>query len=65
MLSPKECATLMLINSVPDQIELGRVELHALLERRYVTIEPLASGHRLPRITAHGQAFLHAVAGIR
>lgn len=65
MLSPHECATLMLIDSAPDQIELGRAELHTLLERQFVVMEPLASGHRLPSITPHGHAFLHAVAQIR
>lgn len=65
MLSPHEFATLKVINDAPDQIELDRADLHALLERQYVTMEPLASGHQLPRITPHGHAFLHAVGRIR
>lgn len=65
MLSPHECATLILVNDAPDQIELDRAELHTLLEHQFVTMEPLASGHQLPRITPHGHAFPHAVARIR
>jgi len=65
MLSPHEFATLMLVNDAPDRMELDRADLHALLEHQFVTIEPLASGHQLPRITPNGHAFLHAVARIR
>ncbi len=65
MLSPHEFATLKVVNDAPDQIELDRADLHALLERQYVTVELLASGRQLPRVTPHGHAFLHAVARIR
>ncbi|CAM3390317.1 MULTISPECIES: hypothetical protein [Cupriavidus] len=65
MLSPHEFATLKVVNDAPEQIELDRADLHALLERHYVTVELLASGRQLPRVTPHGHSFLQAVARIR
>ena len=65
MLSPHEFATLMMLKDAPDQIELDRAELHALLEHQLVTFEMLALRHRRPRITPQGHAVLKAVAGIR
>lgn len=65
MLSPHEFATLMMLEDAPDQIELDRAELHALLEHQLVTFEMLASGQRQPRVTQQGHAVLKAVAGIR
>ncbi|MFM0206297.1 hypothetical protein PQQ96_02720 [Paraburkholderia sediminicola] len=65
MLSPHEFATLMLIKNAPDQIELGRAELDALLERQLISLENLASGHSRPRITSEGDSILKAVARMR
>jgi len=65
MLSPHEFATLMLIKNAPDQIELDRAELNALLERQLISLENLASGRSRPRITSEGDSILKAVARMR
>ncbi|KAE8761168.1 hypothetical protein FSO04_03985 [Paraburkholderia madseniana] len=65
MLSPHEFATLMLIKNAPDQIELDRAELDALLERQLISLENLASGRSRPRITSEGDSILKAVARMR
>ncbi|CAN0619747.1 conserved protein of unknown function [Burkholderia multivorans] len=65
MLSPHEFTTLMLLNDAPDRIETDRDEFHALLEQHLVALDPVPSGHQLPRITAEGRAVLKAVARMR
>ncbi|MBN3787842.1 hypothetical protein [Burkholderia sp. Ac-20353] len=65
MLSPHEFATLMLVKSAPDQIDLGREELDTLLEQQLVALEQLASGQQRPHLTRNGDAVLQAVARIR
>ncbi|MCX4148178.1 hypothetical protein PQR70_10195 [Paraburkholderia madseniana] len=65
MLSPHEFATLMLIKNAPDQIELDRAELDALLEQQLISLENLASGRSRPRITSEGDSILKAVARMR
>ncbi|MFM0015974.1 hypothetical protein PQR46_35335 [Paraburkholderia sediminicola] len=65
MLSPHEFATLMLIRNAPDQTELGRAELDALLELQLISLENLASGRSRPQITSHGDFILKAVARMR
>jgi hypothetical protein len=62
MLSPHEFATLMLIKNAPDQIELDRAELDALLERQLISLENSASGRSCPRITSDGDFILNAIA---
>jgi hypothetical protein len=62
MLSPHEFATLMLIKHSPDQIELDRAELDALLERQLISLENLASGRARPRVTSDGDSILKAIA---
>jgi hypothetical protein len=62
MLSPHEFATLMLVKDAPEQIELGRAELDALLERQLITLENLASGQLRPHVTCDGDFILRAVA---
>jgi hypothetical protein len=52
----------MLIKDAPDQIELGRAELDALLERQLISLERLASGHSRPHVTNEGASILKAVA---
>ncbi|MFL9860539.1 hypothetical protein PQR72_33205 [Paraburkholderia madseniana] len=39
MLSPHEFATLMLVRQTPEQVELGRAERDALLERQLIALE--------------------------
>ncbi|MGU7774719.1 MULTISPECIES: hypothetical protein [unclassified Burkholderia] len=65
MLSPHEFATLMLVKSAPDQIDLSREELDTLLEQQLVALEQLASGQQRPRLTRDGDAVLQAVARYR
>ncbi|RKE38359.1 hypothetical protein B0G76_4674 [Paraburkholderia sp. BL23I1N1] len=65
MLSPHEFATLMLIKDAPDQIELGRAELDALLERQLISLEDLASGRSRPQITSNGDSVLKAFGRMR
>jgi len=52
----------MLIKNAPDQIELGRVELDALLERQLISRKNLGSGRSRPQITSNGDFILKAVA---
>jgi hypothetical protein len=61
MLSPHEYATLMLVRSTPDQVDLDRAELDTLLERQLVALEQLAEGHRRLSLTQTGQSLLETV----
>ena len=68
MLSPHEFATLMLIESAPEQVELNRIDLAALLERRLVSFEsPVdpTNRPRRPALTPTGQFVLEAAARYR
>ncbi|MFC5430542.1 MAG: hypothetical protein EPN70_04040 [Paraburkholderia sp.] len=61
MLSPHEFATLMLVKDSPDQIDLAREDLDALLERQLIAMEQLASGiHRL-WLTNDGDSLLQTM----
>jgi hypothetical protein len=62
MLSPHEFATLMLVSSAPDQIDLDRDELDSLLERQLVALERHVSGEQRPRLTRAGDILLQAIA---
>lgn len=61
MLSPHEFATLMLVRHAPDQIDMNRAELDALLERQLVMLEHSAEGHRNPQLTDRGRSLLKAL----
>ncbi|CAD6562515.1 hypothetical protein ACFQ3P_37990 [Paraburkholderia sabiae] len=63
MLSPHEFATLMLVKSAPDQIDLDRAELDKLLERQLIALEEIGSGVRRPRLTLDGDSLLRVIAG--
>lgn len=65
MLSPHEFATLMLLKDAPDQIDVDRADLEALLERQLITLEKLTSGQPRPLITTNGHSVLKAAARIR
>jgi hypothetical protein len=65
MLSPHEFATLMLLKDAPDQSELDRADVEALLERQLITLEKPASGQRRPLITMNGDSVLKAAARVR
>jgi len=61
MLSPHEFATLMLVRSAPDQVDMNRAELDTLLERQLVSLEQLAEGHRRLSLTHSGRSLLDTV----
>lgn len=63
MLSPHEFATLMLVKSAPEQIDLNREELDTLLERQLIALEEFASGAQRPRLTRDGDSVLRAITG--
>ncbi|QIE27636.1 hypothetical protein SBC1_57500 (plasmid) [Caballeronia sp. SBC1] len=65
MLSPHEFATLMLLRDGPEQIDVDRADLEALLERQLITLERLTSGQPRPLITMNGRSVLKAAARIR
>ncbi|WP_072617497.1 hypothetical protein [Pandoraea vervacti] len=61
MLSPHEFATLMLVRHAPEQIDMNRAELDALLERQLVMLEQSAEGRRHPQLTDRGRSLLKAL----
>ncbi|MEX3964765.1 hypothetical protein AB4Y42_21550 [Paraburkholderia sp. EG286B] len=61
MLSPHEFATLMLVKSSPDQIDMDREDLDTLLEQQLVALERLATGGPRPRVTEEGESLLQAM----
>jgi hypothetical protein len=61
MLSPHEFATLLLVKDAPNQADMEREELDALLERQLVELEKLASGHQQWRLTETGDTALRAI----
>ncbi len=65
MLSPHEFATLMLLRDAPDQIDVDRADLEALIERQLITMEKLTSGQPRPLVTNNGHSVLKAAARIR
>lgn len=58
MLSPHEFATLMLVRQAPDQLDMNRAELDALLERQLVMLEHCTGGRRRAHLTDKGRSFL-------
>ncbi|NIF52563.1 hypothetical protein F3J19_10740 [Burkholderia sp. Ax-1724] len=61
MLSPHEFATLLLVKDAPNQVDMDREELDALLERQLVQLERLASGNERWRVTETGNNALRAI----
>jgi hypothetical protein len=61
MLSPHEFATLLLVKDAPNQVDMQREELDALLERQLVQLERLASGREQWRVTESGDSALRAI----
>jgi hypothetical protein len=62
MLSPHEIATLMLVGSAPEQVEISRAELDTLLDSRFVELERGAGDWRRLTLTAAGQRVLDMIA---
>ncbi|MCP3716440.1 MULTISPECIES: hypothetical protein [unclassified Paraburkholderia] len=61
MLSPHEFATLMLVRQAPDQLDMNRAELDALLERQLVMLEHCAAGARRAYLTGKGETLLQSL----
>jgi hypothetical protein len=61
MLSPHEFATLLLVKDAPNQVDMKREELDALLERQLVQLESLASGRQQWSVTESGDSALKAI----
>lgn len=61
MVSPHEFATLMLVRHAPDQLDMNREELDALLEKQLVMLEHSAGGGRRAHLTDKGKTFLKAL----
>ncbi len=65
MLSAHEFATLMLLSQSPEQVDMNRAELDALLERQLVRLERSAEGHRRrARLTETGRSVLQALSAV-
>ncbi|MCP3709500.1 hypothetical protein M3I54_21355 [Paraburkholderia sp. CNPSo 3274] len=62
MLSPHEFSTLMLVRHAPDQLDMNRAELDALLERQLVMLEHCAAGRRRAHLTERGRTVLDVLA---
>jgi len=62
MLSPHELATLMLVHSSPDQIDMARIELDTLLDCELIALEPRSGVWRRPTLTPAGVHLLEAAA---
>jgi hypothetical protein len=62
MLSPHEFATLMLIHSAPDQIDMTRFELDTLADCQLISLEPVSGAARRPALTPAGVHVLEAAA---
>jgi hypothetical protein len=58
MLSPHEFATLMLIRQAPDQLDMKRAELDALLERQLVKLDSSVTGKCCAQLTEKGKSLL-------
>jgi hypothetical protein len=61
MLSPHEFATLMMVRQAPDQLDMTRAELDALLERQLVMLEHCGDGACRAHLTGKGRTFLDAL----
>lgn len=61
MLSPHEFATLMLVRQAPDQVDMSRAELDALLERQLVLLEHCHGGATRAYLTEKGRTLLDAL----
>lgn len=62
MLSPHELATLMLVRSAPDQIDMTRIELDTLLDCQLIALESGSGRWRRPTLTPAGVHLLEAAA---
>jgi hypothetical protein len=52
---------LLLVKDAPNQVEMEREELDALLERQLVQLEKLASGLKQWRLTEIGDSAIRAI----
>jgi hypothetical protein len=61
MLSPHEFATLLLVKDAPNQVDMDREELDALLEQQLVRLESLGTGLQQWRLTESGDTAIRAI----
>ncbi|MDN7424951.1 preprotein translocase subunit SecA [Burkholderia sp. AU16741] len=62
MLTAHEFAALFLVHRAPEQIQLDRDDIVALVERHLIVMErDDASGQHRPALTADGLSVLHSV----
>ena len=65
MLSPHELATLMLVGSAPDQIDMTRTELDTLLDWELIALDPGAGRQQRPTLTPAGVHLLDVAARVK
>jgi hypothetical protein len=65
MLSPHELATLMVVRSAPDQIDMTRIELETLLDCQLISLESRMGEWRRPTLTPAGEHVLEAAARLQ
>ncbi|EJO55893.1 hypothetical protein BURMUCF2_B0178 [Burkholderia multivorans CF2] len=61
MLTAHEFAALFLVQRAPEQIQLDRDDIVALVERQLVVMQSDASGARRPELTPDGLSILRSV----
>lgn len=61
MLTAHEFAALFLVQRAPEQIQLDRDDIVALVERQLVVMQSDASGARRPELTPDGLSILRCV----
>jgi hypothetical protein len=65
MLSPHEFATLMLIHSAPDQIDMSRFELDTLVDCQLISLEAVSGESHRPALTPAGVHVLEVAARVQ
>lgn len=62
MLSAHEFATLLLVHRAPEQLQIDREDVVALVERHLIVMQyDYASGERRPALTAEGLSVVRCV----
>jgi hypothetical protein len=58
MLTPHEIATLMVVASTPDRVDVGRPEFHVLLTRNLVSVDSATPALHCVRVTTSGHQLI-------
>ncbi|ABO58678.1 MULTISPECIES: hypothetical protein [Burkholderia] len=61
MLTAHEFAALFLVHRAPEQIQLDRDDVVALMERELIELQPDGSGAHRPALTAGGLTMVRSV----